>query len=83
MEKHTVIKAIKAAGFDAMYVDDETGKSLAVFSPTQIKSAIGNSGKFDPVSTDITDSIPTLPATHQVCDRESAATPRPVRRKPR
>ncbi len=51
------VRKIKAAGFDSYYdfensVDDPpTG--IAVFSPEQIKSAIGNSGAFDPANPDI------------------------------
>lgn len=73
-----VVDAIKAAGYDSVIFNDEnpdTGDSFeayAVFSPTQIKSAIGNSGAFDPENPDITASnrrVPiigrtmTLPAT--------------------
>ncbi len=49
-------------GFDGLYVDegcDSAGQrpmAYIVFEPTQIKSAIGNSGAFDPNDPDITDS---------------------------
>jgi ADP-Ribosyltransferase in polyvalent proteins len=46
MEKHRVVKGIRKAGFDGMFVRDETGKSVAVFDSAQIKSAIGNSGLY-------------------------------------
>ena len=49
---------IKAAGFDGVYVRERPDVSaedrdIAVFSPTQIKSAIGNSGEFDGTNPDI------------------------------
>lgn len=37
---------IKALGFDAFYVNEESTKNLAVFSPDQLKSATGNVGTF-------------------------------------
>jgi hypothetical protein len=49
-----VVAAAKAAGYDAIVFNDQnpvTGDSFeawAVFEPTQIKSAIGNTGAFDP-----------------------------------
>ena len=54
----TAQKAIKAAGFDGVYVreqghEDAADRDIAVFSPTQIKSAIGNTGAFDPENPDI------------------------------
>jgi hypothetical protein len=44
---------IKAAGFDAFYVKEGGQKNLAVYEPNQIKSAIGNSGEFNPQNPDI------------------------------
>lgn len=38
------------AGFDSLYVNEGGVKNLAVFDPTQIKSAIGNEGTFDPAN---------------------------------
>ena len=54
-----VVDAIKAAGYDSVIFNDEnpdTGESFeawALFEPNQIKSAIGNSGTFDPENPDI------------------------------
>lgn len=47
------VDAIKAAGFDGVRMqelddDNEVKDVWIVFDPTQIKSAIGNNGKFDP-----------------------------------
>lgn len=58
LEQH--LDVIKAAGFDAYY-DFDGGNGvpdgIAVFSPAKIKSAIGNSGLFDPTSDHLTDPI--------------------------
>ena len=53
IEGHSTQRAIKALGYDAFYVDEKGHKTLAVFSPAQIKSAIGNDGSFDPANPDI------------------------------
>lgn len=45
-------------GFDGFINDSMT--EIVVFSPQQIKSAIGNSGAFDPYSPFLTDSLPSL-----------------------
>ena len=37
---------IKKAGFDGLYVNEQSTKNLAVFSPDQLKSATGNVGAF-------------------------------------
>jgi hypothetical protein len=41
------VDAIKDMGFDGLYVEEFGEKNLAVFEPTQIKSATGNRGTFD------------------------------------
>lgn len=46
------IKNAAASGFDAV----RRGDHIVVMRPEQIKSAIGNSGKFDPSSPSLTDS---------------------------
>lgn len=44
---------------DAVWVADEAGVSLAVRNPAlQVKSAVANSGRFDPNSKSLTDPIP-------------------------
>ena len=43
----------KREGHDGVYVQDEAGVSLAVFSPAQIKSATDNRGTFDAGDPDI------------------------------
>jgi len=68
IEDRDVQNAIKAAGFDAFYVREGGQKNLAVYEPTQLKSATGNQGTFDITKPDIrynlsrltkTDTVPT------------------------
>jgi len=51
-ETGEVIEAIKKLGFDSFFVTELFGgqlyKNVAVFSPNQIKSAVGNNGLFEP-----------------------------------
>jgi len=61
-----VVAAAKAAGYDAIVFNDQnpvTGDSFeawAVFEPTQIKSAIGNAGTFDPNNPSILRQDPEI-----------------------
>lgn len=49
--------AYKSAGWDAVRFSEAFGgDAVAVFRPEQVKSAIGNSGRFDPNSASLTDS---------------------------
>lgn len=54
--------ALKSLGYDSAQISDEGKGTIVVFSPTQIKSATGNSGAFDPDNPDIrystTDTTP-------------------------
>jgi len=50
-----VIRQAKAEGYDGVF--DERG-DIVVFRPEQIKSAIGNSGDFNPASASLTDPRP-------------------------
>ena len=54
IEDRTTLKAIKDLGHDSVYVKENGAKNLGVFSPDQIKSAIGNRGTYDPAKADIT-----------------------------
>jgi hypothetical protein len=56
IERKVVQDAIKHQGHDGFYVKEET-KNLAVYDPKQVKSAVGNSGKFDPNSPSLTDPL--------------------------
>jgi hypothetical protein len=46
---------IQSLGYDSVY--DKKYGQWAVFKPEQVKSAIGNSGKFDPNSASLTDPL--------------------------
>jgi len=50
----TLIQGIKNEGHDSIKTYEEGAHTHAVFEPTQIKSAIGNEGTFDPTNPDIT-----------------------------
>jgi len=53
-KKYDVIPKLKKKGFDGVVFDgDHEGITWVVFSPTQIKSAIGNNGEFNPENPDI------------------------------
>jgi len=60
-EKKLVLKA-KREGHDGI---DFGGGTWVVFEPTQVKSATGNTGMFDPTKKDITASRETAPKTTQ------------------
>lgn len=53
IEERKVQAALKSIGHDGFYVIEDGRKNLAVYSPTQIKSALGNNGQFDPSNPDI------------------------------
>ena len=52
------VAELKQAGYDGIMHFDKSGElqEIAAFDPTQVKSAIGNSGAFDPANPDITKS---------------------------
>jgi len=54
LEDRTTLAVIKRLGFDGLYVLEDGNKNLAIFNPTQIKSATGNNGEFNPNNPDIT-----------------------------
>lgn len=45
--------AIRARGYDSVWVTEQGGTALAVLGPTQLKSATGNNGAFDPAIPDV------------------------------
>lgn len=57
-----IINKARAGGHDGVvFRDSENGDMFyAAFDPKQIKSAIGNSGKFDPQSGSLTDRAPDI-----------------------
>jgi hypothetical protein len=51
-----IIAKIQTLGFDGIWMrEGEPYNVLVVFDPQQVKSAIGNSGKFDPQSSSLAD----------------------------
>ena len=64
IERGDVQDAIKELGFDSFYVKEDSKKNLAVYNPTQVKSATGNIGTYDVTNPDIRYSLrSTLPAS--------------------
>jgi hypothetical protein len=61
--------SIREAGFDGMYISEEGVKNLAVFQPTQLKSATGNTGAFDPENPDIRYSLSEEPTKKPLGER--------------
>jgi hypothetical protein len=59
IESPKVQGAIKEAGFDSFYVQERGKKNLAVYEPSQIKSATGNEGTYDINNPDIRKSLRT------------------------
>jgi hypothetical protein len=51
-----ILDAIRELGYDSMYVEEQGEKNLAVFDPSQVKSAIGNTGDFSPTTPSIRES---------------------------
>ena len=54
IENTLVQDAIKKLGYDSFYVNEENVKNLGVYDPSQVKTAIGNQGTFDPNDVDMT-----------------------------
>jgi len=59
------IEAAQNAGYDGIQVKEGDYTTYAAFEPTQIKSATGNKGSYDPNNPDIRYSIPNIPANLQ------------------
>jgi hypothetical protein len=57
VEKPEVQEAIKQLGHDAFYVKEGGIKNLAVYDPSQVKSATGNTGEFSRDNPDIRYSL--------------------------
>ena len=57
IEDPSIQEAIKATGFDSFYVEEGGYKNLAVYSPNQVKSAVGNTGAFSRSNDDVRYSI--------------------------
>lgn len=55
LETPEVLRCIREAGFDGLWVQELGLRNLAVFEPAQVKSALGNSGLFLRHSASLTD----------------------------
>lgn len=55
LRKPSLVEALKKNGFDAVQVVAKHGSALLGLSPLQFKSALGNSGRFNPDSVTLTD----------------------------
>ena len=53
IEADEFVEYLRASGYDGIVVKEGGVTNYAVFEPTQIKSAIGNRGTFDPADSDI------------------------------
>jgi len=53
IENVEIQDAIKLAGFDSYYVKETGAKNLALYDPSQLKSAVGNVGAFSPERPEI------------------------------
>jgi hypothetical protein len=60
IEYKSVQDAIKQLGFDSFYVSEAGVRNLAVYDATQIKSATGNNGNFDPNDANILKQTATV-----------------------
>lgn len=82
---------IERSGYDGLVYKNDiegAGDSYAVFRPEQIKSAVGNSGRFDPKSGSLTDPAPVAtprdigqpetPGTEGAASRPGAEEPKPA-----
>ena len=71
--------AKKGIEYDAIWFAESNGRaSLAVNDPSQIKSAIGNSGRFDPNSASLTDPVPRAAATEAAPPKPAAEAGDPI-----
>lgn len=61
IERDEVQRAIKAMGHDSFFVLEAGTKNLAVYEPSQIKSATGNKGTYDIKNPDIRYSLRNAP----------------------
>lgn len=77
IESGEVQDAIKMAGFDSFYVKEHGRKNLAVYEPTQVKSATGNVGTYDLKNPDVRYSLRGV-AFPTVEEAKDAAAKEPV-----
>lgn len=70
LEEDSIIQAIRKAGFDGLYVMESKKLNIAVFEPSQLKSAVGNNGQFDPANADIRYSVAGDPQPRELTPPE-------------
>lgn len=75
----TALAKLQADGYDGI-INKQVGEYV-VFDPKQIKSAIGNSGRFDPASASLTDPLPRFAAA--VDELSAARQPQESARAPK
>ena len=75
IEAPSVQAAIKEAGHDGFYVYENGEKNLGVYASTQLKSATGNNGQFDPNNPKILENLERLTSNTQPLVGESTRTP--------
>ncbi|MDQ5905611.1 MAG: hypothetical protein QG590_92, partial [Pseudomonadota bacterium] len=79
-ESATLTEMAREGGHDAIFIRGADGNldEAIVFDPTQIKSAIGNSGRFDPNSASLTDPVPRAAATEAAPPKPAAEAGDPI-----
>jgi hypothetical protein len=84
-ETGEVIDAIKKLGFDGFFITEAARgqfyKNVAVFSPNQIKSAVGNNGMFSPQDTRTQHAL-SLPRKEAISSIKKASKPFNLRQDP-
>lgn len=60
LESEKILQAIKDLGHDGFFATEQGSDTLAVFDPTQVKSAVGNNGNFNPSNPSILQQSATL-----------------------
>lgn len=74
-EHPEVFQLIKELGYDGVKLKERGVTNYAVFNPTQIKSAIGNTGAFSKESPNITENIERVTPTRSEFTEESKRNP--------
>lgn len=75
IESDEVQEAIQMANFDGFYVQEGGDKNLAVYEPTQVKSATGNIGTYDVNNPDIRYSLRAFDKSDLPKDKKSYTLP--------
>jgi hypothetical protein len=74
IEDTEVQNAIRKLGFDSFYVNEGGKKNIAVYDSSQLKSATGNQGAFDPTSGNILEAaVASQPNLNQTNEQAAKA----------